>query len=336
LRQVAILTGGFAAVVGLGVAYFKFADAWGAMKEVQFEVLPRYAAMAVSHTPHYFLWALDQVYLNLTPAVEAAAAAALAIAWWKQELQKLAPVLLAAGAGLIAVVSQVRMHAYYFDVCLPFFAMVCAYLPVKLYEGVRALSLECARRRMTLARGLLWIAFANLLYLPLPAPASLWIQHFKGLVIWVHDPQRSYSTYSWPDPTEEMRDQTKVITYIRGHSKMSDKIFIWGNAPLIYFLSDREPASRFISNLGVMSAWSPPQWRSELFQTLHQSQPLFLVVARMDALHWITYTPLDSQQYLVQYPALAKLLARNYTPVMTLQHFVVYRRSNRFGTRTGS
>jgi hypothetical protein len=326
LGRAAILAGGFVATVALGLAYFRLAGTWAALKQVQFEVLPRYAAMAYEHTPYYFLWALGQISANLKPGVEAAAAAALAVAWWRRELAKLTPVLLAAAAGFIATASQLRMHSYYFEVCFPFFAMLYAYLPVKLFHAIRALAAKFAARKMTLARVLLWLVFAELIYFPLPHPFLSWMAGVRGTISWMRNPDKSYADYWRAHPVEHLAGQIEVIRYMRAHSEPADKIYIWGTAPLIYYMTGCEPATRFISNLGPISAWAPPEWRAQLVRQLEKASPRYLIVVRHDALPTITYTELDSQEYLVEYPALANVLAAQYQPVLRLQDFVVYRR----------
>ncbi len=326
VRFAVILAEGFAATVALGLAYFWVAGSWAALEQVQFEVLPRYAEMAYSHTPYYFFWALGQISSNLKPGVEAAAAAALAIAWWRRELASLTPVLLAAAAGFIATASQLRMHSYYFEVCFPFFAMLCAYLPVKLFEGVRALTERCVALRMTLARALLWVVFVDLLYFPIPHPLLSWTADVRGLVFWIKNPRKSYAEYWRAHPVEHLAGQIQLIHYVQANTEPSDKIFIWGTAPLIYFMTGREPASRFVSNLGPISAWAPPEWRAQLVQEIEANSPRLIIVVRNDALPTITYTELDSQEFLADYPALADLLARQYKQVKSLQNFVVYSR----------
>ena len=50
--DVAFLVAGLGAVLGIVLAWIVVKGAWPAMKEVQFEVLPRYAAMAVQRRPY--------------------------------------------------------------------------------------------------------------------------------------------------------------------------------------------------------------------------------------------------------------------------------------------
>ena len=60
--------------------YFHAEGSWAALKEVQFEVLPRYAAMAAQRIPHLWLLPLGAtlVYLGISTVVATVAAILLA------------------------------------------------------------------------------------------------------------------------------------------------------------------------------------------------------------------------------------------------------------------
>jgi len=324
--RAAVLLGGFGAAA-LGVlACFRFSGAWLAMKQVQFEVLPRYGAMVIDRTPHYFLWALGQTNFNLGTWTEIGIPVALLIAWRCREIHRTLPVFLAALAGYLSTAAQARFNAYSFETCLPFLAMIWAYVAVKTLEGSQKLSTSFKLRGWTTARLGVWIIFFNLLYFPLPAPAMKQIEHYQGLAKWWRNPEKSYESYWWALNLEHFQGEFQVIHYLRQHAAAQDRVFVWGTAPLIYFLSGRECPTRFVSNLGLISAWAPAAWRAELVSSLRQARPRYLVVERRDAIPVVSYTPLDSQEFLVDYPALAGLIGAKYAPVKSFRNFVIYAR----------
>jgi hypothetical protein len=118
----------------------------------------------------------------------------------------------------------------------------------------------------------------------------------------------------------------RVIEYVKKHSTAQDGIFVWGTDPLIYFLAERRPPTRFVTNLGLVSRWSPPSWHDELLHDLRSRPPRFIIVARNDQVYFITLTEQDSEQYLRSFPALAEYISRNYRPVKDFVNFVVYSR----------
>ena len=329
LARTAALLAGLAATVAGVLAGFRFSGAWPAMKEVQFQVLPSYGAMIVERTPHYFLWALRQVNFNLGTWPEAGVALALLIAWRRREFRRSAPIFIAAASGFLVTASQARFNAYSFETFFPFLAMLWAYSAVEIFEGFRTLSRQFSRRGWGAARVGVWLVFINCAYFPLPAPAMRQVERYQGLEKWWRNPEKSYGSYWWSLGIEHLGGQFQTVRFLKAHSAPGDEVYVWGTAPLIYFLSGRDCPSRFVSNLGLVSDWSPPAWRDELVQTLKSKQPRFIIVERRDAIPAVSGTTLDSQEYLVRYPDLASLLRQRYRRAKAFRNFTVYSRLQR-------
>jgi hypothetical protein len=149
-------------------------------------------------------------------------------------------------------------------------------------------------------------------------------EQYRSLAVWYRDPERSYAEYLWQMDLEKLHDQMAVIDYLRMNSAPQDEVYTWGTAPAINFLSQRRPATRFVSNLGLISPWGLGRWRTELVRTLEAKRPRYVVVARHDIASTITYTGKDSEQYLQVYPGLAGLLQRQYEPVVNYSDFEIY------------
>jgi hypothetical protein len=314
-----------AALVGV-LSYFWLVDSLGAFKEMQFEVLPRYAAMALERTPHYGLWAIAKIQSRLGLWTEVATVVAVLVAWKRRELGQLTPVLFAAALGLLAVVTQIRFHDYYFETCYPFFAMIWGYLGWKVYQGFRSLASACGARHWRLARVLVWVAFVNVVAWPLPAQAVNLVVHYQGLAEWWREGEVFYARYPWAPPESHMPDQMRMISYMRENLAPGERFFLWGNEPLVYFLTRRRPPTRFNWSLPLMSPWSPPAWRAELVRDLEKSLPRFLIVARHDAVPHIAYSSRDSEEFLRLYPELTIFIHDFYEPAEDLGSFQIYRR----------
>jgi hypothetical protein len=106
-------------------------------------------------------------------------------------------------------------------------------------------------------------------------------------------------------------------------------VYVWAAQCAIYYLSGHQPATRFVSNLGIVSLWAQPSWRQELMRDLRDAQPRFIIVARGDALPTITYVKLDSEKYLRTFPEFDSFITDNYRSVADFDTFVVYRRNGR-------
>lgn len=326
LKRALALGGGFVASVAAVLIAFRFSDGWEALKEVQFEVLPRYSAMALERTPRYLLWALYQTELVLGLWTEIAFLIALAVAWKKRELGRLAPVLLSAAMGYLCLALQVRFHAYGFETAFPFFAMVWGYLAVRVFQEFRRLAERCSQRGWKLARVLVWVLFVNVAAWPLPGQVVNIVGHYRALEDWFKGPEVFYTGYPWGNPISHFPEQMQVISYLRRNLAPGDNVFVWGSEPLIYFLTSRTCPTRFVSNLALISPWSPPAWRDEMVRELGKAPPRFLVVARDDAVPNIAYSEWDSEEFLQAYPEFAIFISDYYERTVNLRNFAIYQR----------
>jgi hypothetical protein len=324
IGRMLIVAAAFIFTVAAVLAYFGVFGAWPAMKEIQFEVLPRYAAMAFHWSFYYIYWAVWQTQNHMGVWWEVMPALTLLIAWWRRELGRIAPLTLMALAGYISTAMQGRFHPYYFETCYPFFGMFWAYVGVKTYDGFTQLQRIFVQRQWALARGLLWVVFASLVLSLLPEESVRVVEQYRFAADWWRDSESSYKSYYWQLPLEKIGDQLRVVDYLKANSRSEDEVYIWGTAPLINFLPQRANPSRFVSNLGLMSAWVPERWRQELVRTLDSKRPRYFVVERHDEVPTLTFTTKDSEQYLRAYPPLAGLLQHQYKPAVNYQDFEVY------------
>jgi hypothetical protein len=323
-----IVAAGLVFAVAAVLTQFWISGAWPAMKEIQFEVLPRYGAMAFHWSFYYVYWALWQTQNHLGVWWEAIPALSLLIAWWRRELGRIAPLTLMALAGYLCTAMQGRFHPYYFETTYPFFAMFWAYVGVKIYDGSVQASRLFARRKWALARALIWVVFACLIFSLLPEEGVRIAEQYRFADDWWRDPEASYKVYYWQLPLEKIGDQLRVVDYLKANSQPHDEVYVWGTAPLINFLSQRVGPSRFVSNLGLMSAWVPERWRRELVRTLEEKPPRYIVVERHDMVPTLTFTTKDSEEYLQVYPSLANFLGRQYESAAHYSDFEIYEKKN--------
>jgi hypothetical protein len=324
--KVAVLLAGLAAAAAIVLAWIVLKGAWPAMREAQFEVLPRYAAMAVQRRPHYFLSAFARTNYWLGVWNLWATLAGLLLAWLRRDLKRFAPIFLAASLAYISTVMQVRFHDYYFQTCYPFCAAIWAYVAVGIYECSSALARNFRQRGWKLAAGLVWVVFAQAIFWPLPAQFSELAMRYEELREWQIDPVAFYSNYPRQLPFEHFNGQLEVIDYLQRNAGPNDGVYVWSSACQIYYLAGHQPPTRFVSNLGIISAWSPPSWRVDLMRDLRAAQPRFVVVARDDQKPILTYVNLDSEKYLMTFPQLEEFITSGYSRVADFETFLVYRR----------
>jgi hypothetical protein len=324
-RMLIVAAGYLLAVAGV-LAWIGISGAWPAMREVQFVVVPRYVALAFHRSEGFPLWALRQTQVRMGVWWEIMPAVSLSIALRRRELSRIAPLSFLGLAAYLATAMQARFTSYHFEVVYPFFAMFWAYVGISAYDGARSLERIFVQRQWTVARWLLWGAGAGLMLSLLPEEGIRMKQQYQFAADWWRDPESSYKSYYWQLPQEKIGDQMRVIDYLKLNSQPRDQVYVWGTAPLINFLPQRENPTRFSHNMGLMSAWTPDSLRNELVRVLEAKRPRYIVVERNDRIPSVTFTSWDSEQYLSVYPALAGLLHHEYQPAIDFTDFGVYRR----------
>lgn len=94
--------------------------------------------------------------------------------------------------------------------------------------------------------------------------------------------------------------------FLKTRTEPSDSIFIWGNEPLVYALSNRTPTGRFTTDFHIVSFNA----FDETINALNQDKPLYI---------------LDYKQKPESFPALYDLLSTDYLPSAELDGAIVYR-----------
>jgi hypothetical protein len=119
----------------------------------------------------------------------------------------------------------------------------------------------------------------------------------------------------------------EVASYVQDRTDTDEGVFIWGFEPLVYFLADRRPASRFIYTVPLVTDWSPPEWREELIRDLADKPPRYILILHNDRLPWMTGRRDDSAAQLLSFPALRGVLDERYEKESTIEDFTVWRLS---------
>ncbi len=103
------------------------------------------------------------------------------------------------------------------------------------------------------------------------------------------------------------------------------RILVWGPQATIYFLADRQPASRFITNFPLRFPWSAGRAKFILKQEIEDTPPAIVVVSSDDAWLWATGSNLDSAATLSSIPWLKKLLQTRYRRAKQFGRLTIYR-----------
>jgi hypothetical protein len=120
--------------------------------------------------------------------------------------------------------------------------------------------------------------------------------------------------------------------YIRAHSAAADRIFVWGQSPVVYDDAQRRPASRYIAtfpptghvfgprldHVNLKARLSPAAWPL-LEHDLRRYPPAFIVDTEAGP---------DAESPMAQFPVMRTLIATQYQPVWRSRDVVIYRRGN--------
>ena len=133
--------------------------------------------------------------------------------------------------------------------------------------------------------------------------------------------QRLYASYG-----TSLVDYRHVAEAIDRMTRADDSIFLWGSESVIYWLAERRPASRYVYDVPLRTAWQEDQTRVILMSELKASPPAIVVIEAGDFVPDIVGNALDSQQSLQTFPQLQDFFTTYYKPVTQIGRLFVLRR----------
>ncbi len=126
---------------------------------------------------------------------------------------------------------------------------------------------------------------------------------------------------------EYVADESQAVAdFLRQRVAPGDSLFIWGFRPEVYFLSQLNPAVRFIQHQPLVAAYSKPEWRQETVDILWAALPPYVLVLQGDYLPWVTGVDEDSNTLLQDYTELNNWLEYNYERDSQIGNFLIWRR----------
>ncbi|MFN8559765.1 MAG: hypothetical protein U0531_21270 [Dehalococcoidia bacterium] len=119
----------------------------------------------------------------------------------------------------------------------------------------------------------------------------------------------------------------QVAEYLRERTAPSDTVYVFGYDPLVYLLSGRQSASRFIYSLPFMSSWAPKRWLDEFSAELERNRPAYFLVQKNEgAATWITGQSEDTAAWVWKLSPVRGRLEREYVEEAEIEDFTIYRR----------
>jgi hypothetical protein len=117
-----------------------------------------------------------------------------------------------------------------------------------------------------------------------------------------------------------------VADFLRARVAPGDSLYIWGFRPEVYYLSQLNPATRFIFQFPLVAPWYPVAWRQENVDVLWAALPPYVLVLQVDYMPWVTGRDEDSHTLLQEYNDLNNWLIFNYEREAQIGNFFVWKR----------
>jgi hypothetical protein len=330
IKRIAWFSVGFALMQALLAGYLLVGHALGAYLFTEFRFATGYAHLGGPYSPGGFQWGLyfDAArtstvdFLVSHAFVSLPAGVAVAMALRRNGDRHAQEIGLLALSAYLGVLIQAKFFLYHWLAVLPFVALLGGRGLVLCAEY-----LGCRRRQV---RSL--VAFAAILALLVfvsPAVTDSTLHQWRGVQQY-YAGQISRSRFNnqfgpYAGGTFSYLADDQVARYVEDHSQTGDTIYIYGYEALVYLIAKRESASRFFYVFPVISTWSPPAWRSELFHDLYEKKPRFILVQANEGAPWITGLHEDTAHNAAQDPDLQALLASRYERDVTIEDFSLYR-----------
>jgi hypothetical protein len=118
----------------------------------------------------------------------------------------------------------------------------------------------------------------------------------------------------------------RVATYILANTSSSDSILIWGFEPVVYWITGRRPATRFIYDVPQRSQWQTETSQRLFIDEVTRNRPAIVVVQHNDVFPGVTGHMTDSALDLGRFAALERYVDDNYDLATTIEDFDLYRR----------
>lgn len=210
----------------------------------------------------------------------------------------------------VGIVLQGKMFPYHFGALIPGISLLAGWGIWKVWTGSRI-------------KWIVLLALAVLLY---------WQMEHNGVnkqnadrlkVFMNSEPCARDKISSKHDVDALVNRQTSE--WLLQNTPQSSPIYIWGFEPIIYILTNRPCASRYIYNVPQRAVWSKEQARKTLINELTEHPPSAIIVAHNDRLAWVTGSELDSAEELGRFTELSALLKTHYLHAVSFGKLDIYR-----------
>jgi hypothetical protein len=231
--------------------------------------------------------------------------------WW------IALIWLIAGTAMMLV--QLKLYDYHWLPMLPPLALIGAGALEALIEAITRRGGSKTRPYKTILRALTALALLAALTAVIGSRTLPYLTGREDQIAYYHQFQAG----------EFVADESlEVANFLKARVAPGDSLFIWGFRPEVYYLSQLNPAVRFIFQFPLVANWYPPEWRKQTVEILWAALPPYVLVLQVDYMPWVTGNNEDSNTDLQGYTELNNWLEFNYVRDSQIGNFILWRRTS--------
>jgi hypothetical protein len=315
-RGVAAALAGAAAVCVAGAGWMLFTGAIGPFLRIQFDFnwavhRPSQPLSLVGHLREWGDFASEPGILLALPLV--------AIGGWRLWSRRRRLALAALAALLLSVAGialQRRYYPYHFAPLLAPLALLAGFGIGPVTESVLGFRRWKRATATIIAAAIVMVNLA-----PMAPGAWTWARYVTG-----QSTLRKFYGQFDIKADYDFPECRMAAEHVKEATGPDDPILVWAMDPLIYYLAERLPPSRFGAHYPLTRGELNPfeaEWRREFMQDLEAHPPVRIVIADHDQNNLLTKSSLD---YIDDFPELRAFLVESYTPEGDAGRFNILRR----------
>jgi len=324
LRPVLAICAGFLVPIAMTAVWFKARGGLDALVWTMRDFAPGYTALGWEgqHAAGMFYYALLEAFFKFSAL--AAAGVIAAITTTPMNLREREGVFLILGVIAVHVTGiamQGKFFAYHYGSTLPLVALLAGLGLYKLWR--RCLSGGAGGVFAFIAFVAVCVAMRQAVT---DLPQDFWDRSALRM-------RYLFSTHKNRDELEErlgtvadvsLAADRAVARELRARTRSNAPVLVWGFEPIVYWLADRRPATRFIYDVPQRTSWERERARRDLMRDLGASPPVAIAVQHNDVFPMVTGNNLDSARELLAFPELSALVFGKYELVTTIEDFDLY------------
>lgn len=327
---------GAAVPIALSVLWFQLAGGYEAMSYTLGVFAPGYTALGWAGRSglELYLYAWKEILFFFSGPLTLGI---LLFAWAEfrnREARKpLALVVAVLAIQLAGVALQAKFFQYHYGASVPVLALLSG---VGIYRLFRRICLDSLLGHLAFVGCLVVAALARL---PVrDVPEGFWTRsgvrlgYLASLARSVPREELDRRLYYVADYS--LDGDRQAVVALREHLRPGDHLYVWGFEPLIYWLGDFQPSSRYIYNVPQRATWQAERPRRELLADLAQHPPSALVVQHADVFPFVTGNHLGSGDSLALFPDLEAWAHERYSFSRRVEDFEIWLPKERVAVAT--